>query len=344
MKNCFNNCVVADMRGKLMALAFALLVPCSASFAQQAQLPQDLQETATAETTKRILVIGDTLSGGLGAGLKRLTESEQKYDVTFRPNESSGLARPEIYDWAQALPSIFEANEYWAVVIMIGSNDRRDIEGKVFRSEEWVAAYKKNVETLLDALKAQNARVFWASNPPFSEQSLDADMMFINGLHREIVEVRGETFIDLYKPLLGGDGKYTDTGADNTGTVRKLRARDGVGFYKEGNNRMAQILLGEIQIREADEVFEKAPVTAQALPATPLFGRTDVNGEPVILKSDEVAESMKQVAANTTASQVKIPVATTPVTDADILFATGKPVTGPRGRFDDFSVAPSSSP
>ncbi len=331
------------MRSLLQALLFVLLTG-SAGLAQQTQLPQDLQETVPAESAKRILVIGDTLSGGLGAGLKRLTESEQKYDVTFRPNESSGLARPEIYDWAQALPSIFEANEYWGVVVMIGSNDRRDIEGKVFRSEEWSTAYKKNVETLLDALKAQNARVFWASNPPFAEAALDADIVFINNLHREIVEARGETFVDLYKPLLGSDGKYTDTGADNTGTVRKLRARDGVGFYKEGNNRMAQILLGEIQIREADEVFEKAPVAAEALPATPLFGRTDINGEPVILKSDEVAENMKQVAANTSASQVKTPAATTPVTEADIIFATGKPVTGPKGRFDDFSVEPASAP
>ncbi len=325
---------------KVAAIALWIIPASGVALAQQAQLPEVLQESVTTESAKRILVIGDTLSGGLGAGLARFTESEQKFAVTFRPNESSGLARPEIYDWAQALPSIFEANQYWGVVVMIGSNDRRDIEGKVFRSPEWVVAYKKNAETLLDALKAQNARVFWASNPPFAEAALDDDMVFINGLHREIVEARGETFVDLYKPLLGGDGKYTDTGPDSTGTVRKLRARDGIGFYKEGNNRMAQILLGEIQIREADELFEKAPVAAEALPATPLFGRTDINGEPVILKSDQVAEGIKQVAANIAAPLVKEQPTVTPMTEADRLFTLGSPVAAPKGRFDDFSVAP----
>ncbi len=325
---------------RITALTIAM---ASAGQAQQTQLPEALQESVETESVRRILVIGDTLSGGLGAGLRRITESEQKFDVTFRPNESSGLARPEIYDWAQVLPSIFEANEYWGVVVMIGANDRRDMEDKLFRSQDWISAYKKNVETLLDALKAQDVRVFWASSPPFADPEHDFDMLFLSELHRGIVEARGETFIDLYKPLLGANGKYSDTGADSTGIVRRLRARDGVGFYKEGNNRMAQILLGEIQIREADEDFEKTSPVAQALPSSPLFGRTDINGEPVILKSDEVAESMKQVAANASTSQVKAPVAATPITEADRLFTVGTPVTGPKGRFDDFSMGPATT-
>ena len=92
------------------------------------RIPPSVEETVDA--TKRILVIGDALSGGLGAGLVRLTESEQKFEVTFRPNKSSGLARIAIYDWAATLPSILEANDYWGVVILIGSNDRRDIQGQ----------------------------------------------------------------------------------------------------------------------------------------------------------------------------------------------------------------------
>ena len=92
-----------------------------------------------------------------------------------------------------------------------------------------------------------------------------------------------------------------------------------------------------MQARLADDVFEGTTAKPEDLPATPLLGRTGINGEPVILESKEIAASLKQIAASTSASQIKAPIATTPLTDADRLFSTGEPITGPKGRFDDFN-------
>lgn len=340
-KNFWTSCaVVAEVRKYLVhaIISIVMVLAAAAGGAQQVPEtdPQSVEETV--DTTKRILVIGDALSGGLGAGLVRLTESEQKFEVTFRPNESSGLARTAIYDWAATLPSILEANDYWGVVVLIGSNDRRDIQGQPFRSGSWAEAYKANAEALLEVMKNQGVKVFWASNPPFADTALNEDILYITALQKDLVEKRGETFVDLYAPLLGADGKYTDTGADDTGSVRRLRSRDGITFYKQGNNRLAQIVLGAIQARLADDVFEDTTAKPEDLPATPLLGRTGINGEQVILESKEIAASLKQVAATTTASQTDAPIATTPLTDADRLFSTGEPIAGPKGRFDDFSA------
>jgi uncharacterized protein len=341
--------VAVDVRTSFALAIISLLMFLVAAPASAQQVPQlapitgEPADVAAVDATRRILVIGDTLSGGLGAGLVRLTEDEQKFDVTFRPNESSGLARTAIYDWASTLPAILEANEYWGVVVMIGSNDRRDIQGQTFKTPPWAGAYKANTEALLDVLKNQGVKTFWAGNPPFADPALNDDIVYITALQKELVEKRGETFVDLYVPLIGADGKYTDTGADDTGSIRKLRSRDGVTFYKQGNNRLAQIVLGAIQARLADDVFE-GTATPEALPATPLLGRTGINGEPVIMESKEIAASLKQMAANSSASQIKVPVAATPLTDADRLFTIGEPVTGPKGRFDDFSAEASSNP
>ncbi len=329
------------MRKSVMVIIVSILMIVAAS-AQQVPAPVEL--AIMADAPKRILVIGDTLSGGLGAGLVRLTQSEQKFEFTFRPNESSGLARTEIYDWAAALPSILEANEYWGVVVMIGSNDRRDITGQPFKSAPWSESYKANMEALLDVLKNQGVKTFWASNPPFADAKLNDDMQFITSLQKKLVGDRGENFVDLYAPLLGADGRYSDTGADDTGTVRKLRSRDGVGFYKQGNNRLAQIVLGAIQVRLADDAFEGVNARPGEFPETPLLGRAGINGEPVILESTGIAASLKQVAATTSAAQIKAPAVATPMTDADRLFSTGEPITGPKGRLDDFSVEAPSTP
>ena len=47
----------------------------------------------------RILVVGDSLAGGLGAGMARVVQDDPRYEIVNRFNELSGLARPEFYDW-----------------------------------------------------------------------------------------------------------------------------------------------------------------------------------------------------------------------------------------------------
>src|SRR5882672_7644346 len=60
----------------------------------------------------RILVIGDALAGGLGAGLSRMAEAEPRFEIVNRFQEVSGIARPEVYDWAASLPIIMEGKEF----------------------------------------------------------------------------------------------------------------------------------------------------------------------------------------------------------------------------------------
>lgn len=52
----------------------------------------------------RLLVLGDAIGGGLGAGLIRMTQGGEQYEVTLRFNEQFGLSRPDIYDWSGTLP------------------------------------------------------------------------------------------------------------------------------------------------------------------------------------------------------------------------------------------------
>jgi uncharacterized protein len=304
-------------------------------------------ETAVQQTiddTYRILVIGDALAGGLGAGLTRMTESETGFEIVNRFQEVSGIARPEVYDWAENLPNIMEDKSFKAVVVLLGANDRQSIRfgdfRYVFNTPDWTAAYRAQTDQLLDVLKAKNVKIFWVAIPPMGDALYDADMKILTALQKQEVEARGATFVDLRSAFLSPDGTYTDTGEDDTGEIRKLRARDGVTFFKQGNNRFGQLLLAEIKknmdVNPVDGMPQGVTITPQpSVEALPMFGQDVGDGNVAVFQPDRLSpgEAQRLAINNSSVSRADI----IPGSVAEKLFVQGEAQPAPAGRFDDFS-------
>jgi uncharacterized protein len=312
---------------------------------QASEQPSSLIAPTLNDGVMRLLVIGDSMAGGLGAGMTRMAQSDGGVQIVNRFNESSALTRPDVYDWAAAVPKIMEGKNFNAAVVLIGLNDRQDIRsasGKLgFNTPEWTKAYEANVDGLLNALIAQNVKVFWLGEPPMGDAAYDADMKTITALQRERVAAKGGVFIDTRPALSNPDGSYMDFGPDDTGEVKKLRQRDGVTFLKQGNNKFGQFVLAAIKSGDA----QPAPVVASAPDgapvnseeAGPVFGQSDANGAAILHDSTTIAANV-EVSAK--------PGQTTPAISAfqGKLFTTGEAEVAPAGRFDDFSyVAPPSN-
>src|SRR5689334_18595999 len=182
--SCLSACKTrARMACMLLRLAIASLGLCLASTLAEAQAvetgpimgSQSAEELAVqpVDDTYRILVIGDALAGGLGAGLSRMAEPEPRFEIVNRFQETSGIARPEVYDWPASLPKIMEGKEFKAVVVLMGAYDRQAIrEGDfrlVFNTPEWKAAYEARIDQLLDVLNAAGLKVFWVAIPPMGD-------------------------------------------------------------------------------------------------------------------------------------------------------------------------------
>ncbi len=303
---------------------------------------------ATAER-RHILVAGDAIGGGLGAGLMRMASDGDLYDVTIRFNEESGLARPEVYDWSETLPKILEGKDYDTVVLLLGSNDRQQMrDGDLrlaFNSPDWIAAYKTQLDRVLDAASALGAQVYWVAIPPMANPDYDAAMRDISEIQKERVVAKGAMFLDLRAAFVNPDGSYTDTGPDETGTIRKLRGRDGVTFFKQGNNRLGQLVL--------EAIVKGAPslpaVSVAAVPdvaaeiGVPFFGRPDGGGDSVVIQPSGVSAVTSFALGN---DAVVMPGSVfsslqglaRPGSDAARLFATGEPSPAPVGRVDDFTA------
>jgi uncharacterized protein len=317
----------------------------------------------------RILVIGDGLAGGLGNGMMRMAENEPGFEILNRFNESSGLARTEVYDWAAAIPKIVENAPVDAIVVLVGLNDRQGIRDgnfrHVFKAPEWEKAYLSSIDRVLASAKTAGAKTFWISLPPMESKVFDTDMQYLNGLHRARVASVGGHYVDVRPFFVGADGAFVDRGPDDTGAERKLRERDGVKFMKAGNNRFGQLVLGSIKTLEAGNapppvaattapaVVAALPVPAQPAAETitivavpPSFGQTGLDGEDLTFRADVVQPNVKppvSVAART-AGQAQsngkqtFGVQALPGSRAQQLFENGVSAPAPVGRFDDYSV------
>jgi uncharacterized protein len=304
-------------------------------------------ETAVQQTiddTYRILVIGDALAGGLGAGLNRMVEFEPGFEIVNRFQEVSGIARPEVYDWAANLPNIMENKDFNAVVVLLGANDRQSIrEGDfryVFNTPDWLNAYKAQTAELLDVLKASKVKIFWVAIPPMGDALYDNDMKILTELQKQEVEAKGGVFVDLRADFLGPDGTYTDTGKDDTGEVRKLRARDGVTFFKQGNNRFGQLLLAAIKKNMGVNPTEGLPnnvvvMPAPSIEAVPMFGQDLGDGKIATFQPEKLSAPDEARLAVNRASVSRADIA--PGSAAEKLFVQGEALPAPTGRFDDFS-------
>ena len=339
----------------ILRVIIAFLVLATAAAAQDVLPEQPAFGSGLDNETYRILVIGDALAGGMGAGLTRMADLEGGFEVTNRFKEESGVARPEVHDWGVALPKLLEGNAFDAVVVMLGSNDRQairvDEQRFEFDTPEWTAAYVARTDRILDALVAGGGKVYWVSVPPMADPEYDAAMRKIADLHKQRVEAKGGKFVDIRKTFLNPDGSYTDTGPGDDGTLRRLRSRDGVTFYKQGNNRLGQLVLTAIKEGMTKEAPGQGTEVAAgkgdapSLPKVPLFGQATVDGAAMTMRPEEfkVADLVPKtdlVPSGPGAKLAGLRTIVVPGSAAEKLFTIGQIPPPPAGRADDFSYVP----
>ncbi len=322
-------------------------------------------EVATGVT--RVLVIGDALAGGLGAGMTRMAQEQNGFEIINRFNESSGLARTEVYDWAGALSKIVAAKPVDAVVVLVGVNDRQGIKDGniryVFRAPEWAKGYTSNVDRLIEAVNAAKAKLYWISIPPMADSAFDADMRYLSDIHRERVAAKGGQYIDVRPFFVAADGSYVDRGPDETGVERKLRSRDGITFFKQGNNRFGQLVLGAIKSLDknaipavvstppANAIEPKVAAQSPVVTEPPSFGQDGLDGESLVFRADSlkaasaaaaptkstVTQSISGQGAN---SALGTKLSAKAGSQSEKLLTGGIVAAAPAGRFDDYSVPP----
>jgi lysophospholipase L1-like esterase len=204
----------------------------------------------TADEPLRLWVGGDSISRDLGDGMARVAPVDL-VDPTFDPQFSSGLSRPDFFDWSQRLAQLVSAEPPDAVAIMFGANDYQNVEheGRVLDrgTPEWNDLYRSRVGEAMDILgTSEGTTVTWVSLPIMAPGKYrDGAIELMNTIYAEESQRRPwVNYVDVYGLFADANGNYASVIGGN-----EMRTGDGVHMSRAGSDRLARAAWANVAAR-----------------------------------------------------------------------------------------------
>lgn len=216
-----------------------------ASFRTMACLDKDNEKEAVEE---KVLVIGDSLSIPLGKRLEEYFSTLPGVNFKRLGKVSSGLARPDFFDWESTLTKLASSMKPTTVVVMIGTNDNQSLkrtDGSTvhFSDSKWDKEYIRRIHRVFEICRSNNPNVniFWVGAPIMARTDLTNDVKRINAIIQDICAAYENChYIDTWDALADDKGRFTDFMVDKSGEKVRIRANDGIHLSFFG----AEILAG----------------------------------------------------------------------------------------------------
>lgn len=260
------------------ATGIADVDPDAPAVAVAAELPERLQATFTTESPLRVAVIGDSLTEQLGPAIIDRTNrpgvaATAMHDFRY----SSGLTRPDFFDWPAQAGQIAEEYDPDLWIVMIGANDAQDVrdENQRFRhigSDEWEEIYRARIGVLMDRLIADGRGVIWVGQPIMRDANFDESMAYISSLY-ELEAARRPlvSFVDARAVFAGAEGRYADYLPGPDGQLDQMRLPDGIHLTRSGAQRLAEQIFPLLPVvTDPDIPAQPAGTTTPAASAAPV--------------------------------------------------------------------------
>lgn len=206
-----------------------------------------------------ILLLGDSMMGdGLGTMLIRAINETSDMTQKRYFKVSSGMTRPDFYNWPAQVRQIFSNEEYDVVIIMMGTNDAQNFEmdGKIYTwgTEEWFAVYRQRVASFIEYLTQHTYRVYWIGMPPMRSAGYNSRMQSLNAIFEDVCAHNPKATYFSTVPILGdASGNYSTYITSGGRQIQVRDEKDGIHMTRAGGQLVSDRLL--LKIRE-DFTFE----------------------------------------------------------------------------------------
>lgn len=215
------------------------------------------------EAAPRVLLIGDSnIYGSVGDTLQAGLVASG-YAVWRRGRPSTGLSRPDRWDWFERAREMLDASRPSAVVVQFGGNDvlhlrwRGDRRRRVSFHDEaaWRSEYTDRVRAFMTLLGEGGRHVYLLS--PTNRGIGKAQVERVREVQREVAaSMPGVTFIDMFPLTSRADGRWLHSVVEDGKRV-VVRRWDTVHFNEAGG-----VVIGE-------RVLESLRTAGMALTAWP---------------------------------------------------------------------------
>ena len=201
----------------------------------------------------KIWVLGDSMVQFFGETFVSMAEQSPVVDGTSEPRLSSGLSRPDYFDWPARIAQVMDEYDPDVVVLMFGGNDAQNIRVADNQwlerfSPPWVNEYRRRVGFVMDiAAEDEQRTVLWIGQPPMRGEGFDTRMQLLNELYQIEADARNSVhYIDLRSLFTDASGEYSRYLPDANGKLVDVRLSDGVHLSHWGGEWLSELLLSEI--------------------------------------------------------------------------------------------------
>lgn len=248
--------LLSVLRSDAVAPAQQAMVPSTMTASTQppaSAVPTTTVWTPTSVDRARVLIVGDSDAGAFGPALQQRLDPTGVVDTALDYKVSSGLSRPDFFDWPARLRQQLSAIDPHVVVVTFGGNDAQDlaVDGRSVPVADptWTEVYRERVREVLDLMLVGDRHVVWvgipnASSPSFTKRLVvqrDAVVAELDA-HPERDRLH---YVDTWARFSGHSGGYADYIVDpRDGVGKKVRAADGFHLNMNGAAILAHDIVG----------------------------------------------------------------------------------------------------
>ena len=192
-----------------------------------------------------IMVVGDSISVGIGAALARSLAKCDHVIVIQKGKISTGLNSPRFYNWETKLADFIREKQPDALVVSIGGNDAHNGTG----SEAWAEDFSQKVDRFLRIALDHGVMVFWAELPPMRDAAFNRKVKVANAVMEAVCNKYNNcTFVPTWNVSACTNQEFC-MAKNIDGKTVPLRTNDGAHFTFTGYMLLSRQILDHISSR-----------------------------------------------------------------------------------------------
>ncbi len=159
----------------------------------------------------RVLLVGDSEAGGLSPFLQNVLDDTGIVEMATDYKVSSGLVRPDFFDWPAHLQSTIPTANPDIVVALFGGNDGQPFLNTTnpVDSAEWRAEYGRRVAAVMEFLSSGGRTLIWVGVPNAESENLTANLQVQNEVVKQQAAAHPDVmFVDAWNRFTGLDGGF----------------------------------------------------------------------------------------------------------------------------------------
>jgi uncharacterized protein len=270
-----------DATGATIAAVVDASATSTASDASLSSTPSPETSTApaqapsavpTAEDPAVVLIAGDSDAGTFGPYLETLLNETGVTRTQLDYKVSSGLARPDFFDWPAHFREIVPQVAPDIVVVTFGGNDPQGLtdglkadgspnfivgEPTGDGDEDWRAEYGRRVGEVMDYLSSEGRTLVWVGIPNDDNPDVTLRLQVQDEVVRaEAAERPQVKFVDTWNRFSGREGGWAEFVIDpRDNQAKDVRAEDGFHLNTVGAEILAldiaEVIIGDLRARGA---------------------------------------------------------------------------------------------